>query len=180
MNTVTVEAAEVSGEGSERVGGEWNFVPSDSKADMCLQVDDPERAHSRFLDFGYGIPWRGVRDKPFSKLNRLALMRTITYMIHVKLLGSNNRQGGIALKSHCFSVAHDGPSIASEHMAVNMGCLAAFTVTFIGRETAFRALCKALVAVSILESIQSNPFSMACLDKGGRAPSLSSSAHPCP
>ena len=67
-------------------------------------------------------------------------MRTITYIIHVKLFGSNNQQGGVALKSHCFSVAHDGPSIASEHMAVNMGCLAAFTVTFIGRGTAFRAL----------------------------------------
>ena len=61
-------------------------------------------------------------------------------MVHVKSYGSNERAAGTALKPHCFSVAHDGPSVAAAHMAGDIGCLEAFTITFIGSGNAFRAL----------------------------------------
>ena len=57
-----------------------------------------------------------------------------------EIYSSNGYAAGTALKAYWFSVAHNGASVAAVHMAVNIGCLEAFIITFIGSRNAFHAL----------------------------------------
>ena len=104
----------------------------------CLLISP--KGHSRFLDFDYGVPFPLLATEPFSPLNRLALARHIAYMVHVKLYASSGRTGSNAIKSHCFCVPHNGVSVVLDTVAVNKGCLRAFTLHFIGSGSAFEAL----------------------------------------
>ena len=109
----------------------------------------PKNASRPITSFDYGVPWsdlvvdpitREVTSKPLSSLNRLALCRNIQYIVHHKLYSTSGRQSPTALKSHSFCVPHRGADVIANHIAVNPGCLAAFTVTFFGSSSAFQTL----------------------------------------
>jgi hypothetical protein len=118
----------------------------------CLQYKPlSESKHSCFFSWDYGRVPKSLKDKRLSHLNRLALMRHISYMVHIKLSDSMGNEGQSALKSHVFCSPHDGSKVLSNCIAVNVGCLSAFTCTVIadGKKCALIKRQRKLEKVSV-------------------------------
>ena len=100
-----------------------------------------DEKHFRFVDIDTGVPWPGLASTPLSPLNRLAIQRSVLYAKHVKLRTTSGGEGSDAIKSHIFSVPHEGLSTtASAFNGVNREAMRAFVITFYGEGNAFRAL----------------------------------------
>lgn len=105
---------------------------------FCLK-ETPSGSFKNYATFDPGVSFPGLASKPFSSLNLVAFQKYNNHAVHVNRNCASSSLPGINSKSYTFCVEHNGAEAIFRHI-VNVNCLKAFMVTFIGQKSVLKVL----------------------------------------